>query len=906
MNASFYLQYSWRSLLRSGQRTLLALICVTVGVMAIVSLQLVGYMLQNSLAGSARLATGGDLAVNAQGAPLQPQDLAFFDQLRQQGTISNYTAIIGANGAFSNITSATQTFPVEAVNSATFPLVGSPDFVEPTATSLASLLHDRGVVVTQQFLTLYQRRVGESFPLYLKTVTGTGETLNVTIVGVIANSGALAQAGNLVLISQADYQAAVPGNPAHYTLLDITTADQADSDQALKAIQGRFPLVSIQTATDLFKSQQSTISAISQFLKIAGLIALLIGGIGIANTMQVLLSRRRTEIAMLKTTGYRRRDLYLLFGLEVGLIGVGGGVLGTLSALGVSYLIRGLMENLGMTIPFVINSKFLLGGAVIGAATALIFGLLPIVQAAGIRPLQVLRDGEERHRAGRFMTVFLLFILSALFCVLTTVILNNDLFMGVIVTYSTCGFLLVLSGLFSLLVLAISKLPVPEGLNVGQILLALAGLALALLLFPILPVFSLFLLVFALLGLAIPWLPRSWKVNIKMALRNSNRWRVRTVATMLALFIGVAGVGLDIGFGQDLQTRITDAIDQSQPYNLVVTADGHDRTTLAAHLQSLQGLSASRVDPFAQTLPLMINGRPARGQMPGGDYGQQVQAMLGGIEGFDLTSHLPTGTIIAGRNLNASDSGTNHILISAIMTHVGWAGLNLKPGDTVTFASLDGKIVRTATIVGVFSIPDSYQTLGKVLAPASLVNALSPTQADQTAVFYLQLPGSQVTAALRQIEQLAPSAAAQNLSDGALSFLAQVRGVTDFLLAIALLSLLAGMVIIANSVALAMLERRRELGILKALGYTARGILSQVVIENTAVGGTGAFIATLLAAAGVVAFSKSFTNNNLTLGMEPAVTVGLLIVPMLLVSAVAALVAWNAVRVRPLIVLRYE
>jgi hypothetical protein len=40
-------------------------------------------------------------------------------------------------------------------------------------------------------------------------------------------------------------------------------------------------------------------------------------GVGIVNTMQVLLSRRKTEIAMLKTTGYRRFDLYLLFGLEV-------------------------------------------------------------------------------------------------------------------------------------------------------------------------------------------------------------------------------------------------------------------------------------------------------------------------------------------------------------------------------------------------------------------------------------------------------------------------------------------------------------------------------------------------------------------------------------------------------------
>ncbi len=114
------------------------------------------------------------------------------------------------------------------------------------------------------------------------------------------------------------------------------------------------------------------------------------------------------------------------------------------------------------------------------------------------------------------------------------------------------------------------------------------------------------------------------------------------------------------------------------------------------------------------------------------------------------------------------------------------------------------------------------------------------------------------------------------------------------------------MIIIANSVALAMLERRRELGILKSVGYTSRTILSQVMIENGITGGVGAFIATLLAAGGVTLGSKIFFNNSLTLNMEPTVIVSMVIGPALLAILVAVLVAWNAVRVRPLEVLRYE
>jgi predicted lysophospholipase L1 biosynthesis ABC-type transport system permease subunit len=58
-----YLKYPARSLVRGGQRTVLALICVAVGVMAIVGLQLVGGMIKDALVGNARAINGGDLSV---------------------------------------------------------------------------------------------------------------------------------------------------------------------------------------------------------------------------------------------------------------------------------------------------------------------------------------------------------------------------------------------------------------------------------------------------------------------------------------------------------------------------------------------------------------------------------------------------------------------------------------------------------------------------------------------------------------------------------------------------------------------------------------------------------------------------------------------------------------------------
>lgn len=66
MKTSMYFNYTTRSLWRGGQRTLLAIFCVAVGVMAIVALQLVGLMINTAFNSNIRDANGGDIAVRSQ------------------------------------------------------------------------------------------------------------------------------------------------------------------------------------------------------------------------------------------------------------------------------------------------------------------------------------------------------------------------------------------------------------------------------------------------------------------------------------------------------------------------------------------------------------------------------------------------------------------------------------------------------------------------------------------------------------------------------------------------------------------------------------------------------------------------------------------------------------------------
>jgi putative ABC transport system permease protein len=89
-----YWKYATRSLVRGGQRTLLVIFCVAVGVMAIVALQLVGNMVNEALTGNVREGNGGDIAVRTTVTPLTAQQVGVFNQLKANGTLTDHTAIV--------------------------------------------------------------------------------------------------------------------------------------------------------------------------------------------------------------------------------------------------------------------------------------------------------------------------------------------------------------------------------------------------------------------------------------------------------------------------------------------------------------------------------------------------------------------------------------------------------------------------------------------------------------------------------------------------------------------------------------------------------------------------------------------------------------------------------------------
>src|SRR5258708_26079250 len=110
--------------------------------------------------------------------------------------------------------------------------------------------------------------------------------------------------------------------------VDISGHSSAQVNAVQQQLHSQFPQADVITTTNLLRSNQEQVQGIRSFLQVVGLVALLIGGMGILNTMQVLLRRRRMEVALLKTVGYRRGNPLALFRSEALLIGLAGGPAG--------------------------------------------------------------------------------------------------------------------------------------------------------------------------------------------------------------------------------------------------------------------------------------------------------------------------------------------------------------------------------------------------------------------------------------------------------------------------------------------------------------------------------------------------------------------------------------------------
>jgi len=285
-----------------------------------------------------------------------------------------------------------------------------------------------------------------------------------------------------------------------------------------------------------------------------------------------------------------------------------------------------------------------------------------------------------------------------------------------------------------------------------------------------------------------------------------------------------------------------------------------------------------------------------------GSARQSFGWVFSSIDGREITSNLPDVTFTAGRNLDpARDSGPNaEGYWSAVYVRAdSYFPYEIGVGDRFT-VSAGGSRVQFE-IVGVAKATIQAGSSANVYAPLAAFGDKKP----ESVFGIADVKEGKIRDVRRKLAQVPGT------------FVLETRFINDLLnrivdqftsfpILVAALALVTGGIVIANSVALSTLERRREIGIMKAVGVQRERVLGILLLENGLMGIVGGLIGVGISFVALVIVLAQLFQNELG-NVIPYATAFMLMGLCILISLAAALLSvWGASGEKPLNILRYE
>ncbi len=966
----FYIRHSLNDLRANGQRTIFALLCIAAGVAAIVSLQTLGVMIKDTLTGSVQESNGGDIqlsVVREQDVPAETiraaRDAGFVESagagilggggneqasnfftasgLEQvqtwfdthyPGTKITYREVIpGGHGpmsatSISNLRTETEQLFVAPyiVDARVYPLYGKRESEE--GQPLSELLKaPTDIVINRGLADTLDAQIGDTLRL-------TGAAVDFTLRGIVPDDaeGGLENIGASMfgyffvdLSAAGTFENPTPGIDRIF----VKMPDSAPLDSVVQRINEQFPVVKAQSTTDLQKDNTEVSDTLNQLVTVMGLISLLIGGIGIVNTMQVVVRRRTGEIAVLKTIGLEGEQITVLFLVEAVLMGIIGSLVGVVLGWVAAYAAKGVAETfIAESLAFRITLTPALTGLIMGGLLTAVFGLMPTLAAGQVRPNLVLRPNETvMPKAGRLRT------LAALLVVIVTLTLIAQILLGDLLS---AGMLRLIAGgvgaILGLLVgfpAAFMRHPRrtmwiglgPLGFGFGYGVPALLLLAATFVVVGVL-----YVLLWSLIGLVGRFFP-AWRwVDLKVALRAMVATRGRGASTLLAMVIGVFTLSLITMLAGAVSNRFEQMLTDEAGGNVIIFASGQDGTldNITARLDQMEGvnsytvLGAYNVDLMAMEdvstgetlsfdqLKARVDAKLSPQGFMGHERGDRLTEAMSDIDARSVLTNLPDVKFYRGRQLTAADAGQPHIVISADDTTLA-AGFDV--GDQLTFRlSGDGEPVEmTFEIVGMVDRTGNRMEAGPTSPNYAPIDVFPAGLSPDTVNAIVDVDKDQIPALKRALKDVPGAFVLETrlLNDLLNRFIQQF---TSFPILVASLALIVGGIVIANSVALSTLERRREIGIMKAVGLQRERVLGMLLLENGVMGLIGGLIGVGIGSVILIILISGMFGGTLQ-GVIPYLTALQLMALCVGIALLAAvLTAWGASGEKPLNVLRYE
>jgi putative ABC transport system permease protein len=316
--------------------------------------------------------------------PMRPEDIEFIRQrLTGVEAISSRAFISWSGSVFfedQEMRAQTSAVSEEFISTAGRKVIQGRAF---TPTDFAQF---RSVAIVDQYLVdqLFEDRNPINQRLYTRG-------RSYTIIGVVATLPAEGERQGLVFIP-ATLHYALTGSSTFSNLLirPKHLEDLNDLQEQVKSLmKQRFPQQQswVETNIDEILQQQTTLKLASQGLALVGLIALLVGGVGIANISIASVMERRAEIGLRLAIGATERDILFQFILEATLLSLVGGIMAIATVHGLTLIVVDQFN-----LPYRFDPQvagFSLGAALVVGMGA---GFFPAWQASQLDPVKALRS----------------------------------------------------------------------------------------------------------------------------------------------------------------------------------------------------------------------------------------------------------------------------------------------------------------------------------------------------------------------------------------------------------------------------------------------------------------------------------------------------------------------------------
>jgi len=381
------LSLAWRESRTARRRLLLYMSSISLGVAALVAIDSFASNVTESVREQSRALLGGDVAFGARQGDFTPKADSILDSLRQTGIRFARQTTFASMGLVER-SGGTRLVQVRAVTPE-YPFYGT--ITTSPAGRWAQLQNGRNALVDQSLLITLEARVGDTLTLGYAKFAIIGALVNVP-----GDPGISATIGPRVFI---------PASHLAETKL-LTFGSRADYEAFAKLPEGTDPgtwltplrqrlernRVRARTVVENEVNLTESIDQLSDFLGVVGLVALLLGGIGVASGVHAFVARKIDTVAVLRCLGATSRQVLIIYVLQAAVMGLVGAAVGAALGVAIQYALPLTVRDfLPVDVTVSLAPKAILVGLALGVWVAMVFALRPLLALRNVSPLQALR-----------------------------------------------------------------------------------------------------------------------------------------------------------------------------------------------------------------------------------------------------------------------------------------------------------------------------------------------------------------------------------------------------------------------------------------------------------------------------------------------------------------------------------